>query len=73
VTQKLKGLLHEKDRVKSSKNLGASPFKRDLSVDNIFSDSLFRYKFRHPSLPEQQSQLTNLGNKHMLPRVENIT
>jgi hypothetical protein len=33
----LKGLPHERGWVKSAENLGASPFKRDLSFDTTFS------------------------------------
>jgi hypothetical protein len=32
----LKGLSHEREWVKSAENLGASPFKRDLSIDTTF-------------------------------------
>jgi hypothetical protein len=33
----LKGLPYERGWVKSDENLGASPFKRDLSIDITFS------------------------------------
>jgi hypothetical protein len=35
----LKGLLHESGRVKSAENLGAPPFKRDISNDTTFSQT----------------------------------
>jgi hypothetical protein len=36
VAWKLKGLPHERGWVKSAENLGASPFKRDLSIETTF-------------------------------------
>jgi hypothetical protein len=36
---KLKGLSLERRWTKSAENLGASPFKRDLSIDTTFSQT----------------------------------
>jgi hypothetical protein len=49
VARNLKGLSYERGWLKSADNLGASPFKRDISNDNHFQpkqislDSPFKY------------------------------
>ncbi len=39
----LKGLSYEKGHLNSSENLGASPFKRDLSIETTFSQKKSRW------------------------------